>query len=84
MMDFDIAQKDSPRPDPVREARDRELVITYQASYLAEAFGIPMARALELVKRYGVQRQTLMKGVATELGMRARKLRIRRPGRKIG
>ncbi len=63
--------------DQPREARDRDLVITYQASHLVEVFGVSMQRAIELVNRYGVHRRKLMKGLETELGEKAGELRTR-------
>ncbi len=68
-------------PDPAREAQDRKAVIEYQASYLVEAFGIPMQDALRLIGRHGVDRKRLLSGLQLELGRTVRKFRTRAPGR---
>jgi hypothetical protein len=52
-----------PNPGTLTAAYDREAVLNYQASYLAQKFAITLADARAFVDRFGLDRKALNRAV---------------------
>ena len=63
-----------PQPGTVTADIDRNAVISYQASYLADRFAIPLEDARSFVERFGLSRAELNKAVQQHLMNRSQRV----------